>query len=309
MRGAANQERLDEVTRWGILPVASLWAWDVEPEQLSGLEHHRAAASWFWVHFLFNEHRPALERFMRGLSEGDEPKAAWASAFGDLAPQKMADEAAAYIARQQTRSQKMDLGQLNIALTEKPLADAQVHALLARVAAATGAWPRARTEARAATTLDAHDIRAMEQSVVAQETAEARIAAARALTTELPSEASGWLLLALALPQGDAERGVALSRAVELEPLSAYALNELAAFRCGEGRCSESIELVEKASRLAPGDSRVQAGAAAVLMKAGQCSKAAVNQQRALEVLPHRASAALRGQLLSRLGEYLKCGR
>ncbi len=91
------------MTRWGILPVPSLWAWDVEPEQPSGLEQHRAASSWFWVHFLFNEHRPALERFLRGLSEGEEPKAAWASAFADLAPQKMTDEAAAYIARQQTR--------------------------------------------------------------------------------------------------------------------------------------------------------------------------------------------------------------
>ncbi|MDP1823356.1 MAG: hypothetical protein Q8L48_08945 [Archangium sp.] len=309
VRGRANQERLDEVMRWGILPVQSLWAWDVEPEQLTGLEQHRAASAWFWVHFLFNEHRPALERFMRSLAEGDEPKAAWATAFGDLAPQAMAEAAAAYIARQQTRSQQMDLGQLNTTLTEKPLPDAQVHALLARVAAVTFAWPRARTEARAAMALDPKDARAMEQGVVVQETVEARIAAARVLTTELPAEASGWLLLALALPPGDPERGVALERAVELEPLSGHALSELATFRCAEGRCSESLELVEKAVRLAPGDSRVHAAAAVVSMKAGQCGRAAVSQQRALEVLPHRASAALRAQLRTRLGEYLKCGR
>lgn len=306
-RGAANQVKLGEVEKWGILPVESLWAWDVEPDQFNGLEQHRAASAWFWVHFLFNEHRGELDRFMRSLAEGDEPRSAWTAAFGKLAPQKMAEQAAAYIARQQTRSHVMELAQLNTALEERVMKDAEVHALLARVAGTTGAWPRARTEVAAAVALDAKDPRTQEQNVVTQETAEGRIAAARQLTQENSQDPAGWLLLGLALPATDPERGQALALAAELDPRSFFALSELAAFRCAEARCPEGVTLAEKAAGLAPGDARIQAATAAVQRQAGLCGQAVMSQQRALEVLPQRATAGLRRQLQARLVEYQKC--
>jgi tetratricopeptide (TPR) repeat protein len=307
VRGAAHQERLDQVTRWGVLPVKSLWAWDVEPDRHNGLEEHRAASSWFWVHFFVNEHRPMLDRFMRSLAEGEEPGAAWTAAFGTLTPEVMAAEATAYLARQQTRSQKMDVSQLNTSLSERTVPDAEVHAVLSRAAAATGAWPRARAEARAAMALNPHDLKALEQDVVTQESPEARAAAARALTEAAPGLAAGWLLLGLSLPANDALRGQALEKALELDPQSVTAAIELAAFRCAEGRCPEGVALAERAVSLAPGDARVHASAASVFLQAGQCAKAQVSQQRALETLPHRASAALRSQLQARLAEYQRC--
>ena len=224
----ANQARLNEATKWGILPVESLWSWDGELEAQPGVELHRAASSWFWVHWLFNEQRPALDRFMRALAEGTEPRAEWSSAFGQLTTESMKKSADAYLEAGRSRSQKMDLSQLNVALTERPLTDAQVHALLARAAAMTGAWPRAREEARTAVALVPHEVRAQEQNVVTQESAEARLAAGRQLTQENAQEPAGWLLLGLSLPQTDPEKGQARSLASELDPHSAMALSELA---------------------------------------------------------------------------------
>lgn len=307
VRGAAHQLKLGEVMRWGVLPVASLWAWDVEPDPLNGLEQHRTASAWFWVHFLFNEQRSAVDRFMRSLAEGEEPRTAWQAVFGKSSPAEMAQAAEAYIVKGQTRAQVMELSQLNTAFTERVISDAQVHALLARVAGATGAWSRARVEARVAMTLGGGDLMALEQNVVTQETAEGRVDAARALTQQTPRHAAGWLLLGLALPPTDAERGQALALAVELEPKSFFALSELAKFRCAEARCQEGVVLAEKAASLAPGDARVQAATAAVQHQAGLCALAAVSQQRALEVLPRRASTRLRAQLQSQLAEYQKC--
>jgi hypothetical protein len=308
-RGAAHQLKLGEVMRWGILPVQSLWAWDVEPDALNGLEQHRAASAWFWVHFLVNEHRGELDRFMRSLAEGDEPRAAWAAAFSALTPQAMVEQSEAYLAKRQTRSQVMELAQLNTAFTERTMSDAQVHALLARVAASTGAWPRARAEVQAAAALDAKDGSTQEQGVFTQMTTDSRVAAARRLTQENAQDPAGWLLLGLALPATDPERGQALALAVELDPKSFFALSELAAFRCAEARCPEGVQLAERAAALAPGDARIQASVAAVQRQAGLCSLAVVSQQRALEVLPQRASAGLRKQLQARLVEYQQCAR
>lgn len=306
-RGAANQLKLTEVMKWGILPVKSLWAWGVEPDPNAGLEQHRAASAWFWVHFLFNEHKPQLDRFLRFLAEGDEPKEAWAAAFGTISEQKMSEEADAYIVKQQARSHVMDLTQLNTSSTERVMGDAEVHALLARVAGSVGAWPRARKEAKTASSLDPRDPRAQEQNVITQETAEGRVEAARVLTQEDAQDPAGWLLLGLSLPQTDPERGQALALASELDPKSPFALTELAAFRCAEARCPEGVQLAEKAAALAPGDARIQANTAAVQKQAGLCTQAVVSQQRALEVLPQRASAGLRKQLQAKLEDYRKC--
>ena len=109
-RGRANQLKLGEVERWGILPVTSLWAWDIEPDEQNGLEEHRAASAWFWVHYLFNAQRPALEKFMRSLADGTEPRDAWVAAFGSVDPQAMAEAANAYIEKGQTRAQLLSWG-------------------------------------------------------------------------------------------------------------------------------------------------------------------------------------------------------
>lgn len=307
VRGVANQARLNEATRWGILPVDSLWSWDGELESPHGVELHRAASSWFWVHWLFNEQRPALDRFMRALSEGTEPHAAWASAFGALTAESMKKAADAYLEAGRSRSQKMDLSELNVALEERALSDAQVHALLARTAGMTGAWPRAREEARTAISLDAHEVSAQEQNVATQESAEARMSVGRQLTQENAQDPVGWLLLGLSLPSRDPERGQALSLAAELDPRSAMALSELASFRCAEARCAEGVPLAERAAELAPGNARVLAGTASVQLQAGLCAQAVVTQQRALEVLPERAPVGLRKQLQARLTEYSRC--
>lgn len=291
-RGRANQERLDEVLRWGILPVTSLWAWDVAQDQRPGLEQHRAASAWFWVHFLCNEQRPALTKFMEALAAGRAPRDAWSAAFAHLGPEAMSAAAQAYLAKGQVRTQHLELGQLNVAMTERVVSDAEVHATLARVAAASGAWARAGSEAQVATSLDPANPRALEQHVVTAATPEARLEAARQLTQAWPQLPAGWLLLALALPPAEPERVTALEQALALDPDSFLALSELAQRRCAAGQCREAVSLAEKAARLAPEDVRVWASYATVLAKAGQCAEAVSVKERAREVLGHRAKAA-----------------
>lgn len=310
-RGTANQERLGDALRWGILPVPSLWAWDADPQDAnSGLEQHRYASAWFWVHFLFNEQRPALEHFLRGLAEGQDPRTAWDTAFVHLPPRAMAEASEAFITRGATHSQRLELSGLSSELADRVLPDAEVHALFARVAAANGAWPRARREARTAMTLDAHDLRALEQHLVTQETAEARLETARALTVTEPTLASGWLLLAMALrehPESDVERGQALERAHALDPESALAASELGQRRASEGAREEAVALAAQAISLAPEDVRVLTTSASVFASAGQCGRAVTTQQRSLEVLSHRAPAALRHRLAAALQQLQQC--
>ena len=90
---------------------------------------------------------------------------------------------------------------------------------------------------------------------------------------------------------------------------SALSLSELAKVRCAEGKCAEGIELSARATDLAPGDPRVHAAAASVFLQAGDCGKAIVAQQRALEVLSRDAPPALRKQLQTRLVELRRCPR
>lgn len=192
-------------------------------------------------------------------------------------------------------------------MAERVIPDGEVHAVLARVAASTSAWPRARGEVALALALAPTNPRVLEQRIVTETTPEARVAAARELTVSNPELASGWLLLALSLPQGDAERVVDLEQALSKNPGSFLALSELAQRRCAEGHCAEAVALAERAVTLAPEDIRVLSACAAVQSKAGQCAGAVATQERALGVLSHRASVQQKQQLLARLAEYQGC--
>jgi cytochrome c-type biogenesis protein CcmH/NrfG len=147
----------------------------------------------------------------------------------------------------------------------------------------------------------------IEQRIVTETTPEARVAAARELTVANPELASGWLLLALALPQADPERVTDLERALERNPDSFLALSELALRRCADGHCSDGVELAERAVRIAPEDLRVLSACASVLSKAGQCARAVATQQRAVELLGHRSTTQQKQQVLARLAEYEQC--
>ena len=288
-RGRANQDRLADVERWDILPIDSLWAWDELHDERPGLEQHRVASAWFWVHYLFNEHRALLEKYFAALSQGLEPRAAWARVFSDLPAPKLAAAAAAWKAKGEVRTQRLELSDVERSITTTRLPDARAHAVLARLAAATGHWERARAELAAAVALAPDDAAVLEQAVVASDTAEARVERARALTSAQPQLAVGWALLGLALTD-PAERTAALERAVDLDRQLFVAVSELAQMR-------GSVELAEQAVELAPDDVRVLTTAATVFSRAGQCERAQSVQQHAFEVLPHHASAALRTRL------------
>ncbi|MFZ5443774.1 MAG: DUF1570 domain-containing protein [Myxococcota bacterium] len=293
IRGRANQDRLADVERWGLLPIESLWAWDELHDERPGLEQHRLASAWFWVHYLFNEQRPRLERFFAALGEGLEPRAAWGRVFAELPPEKLGAAADAWVAKRELRTQRIELS--DVAVTARRLPDAQVHAVLARVAAATGAWERAKQEVSSAEALAPEDALVQEQAVV-NATPQTRLSRARGLVDARPTLGGAWALLALSLPASD-ERAAALARAVELDPTLFVAQTELARARCLAGACQDGVALAEKALAAAPDDVRALTSVAAVFSLAGQCERARAVQQHAFEVLPHGASGALRTKL------------
>ncbi len=297
-RGVPNQERLGEVLRWGLLPVDSLWAWDELHDERPGLEAHRLASAWFWVHYLFNEQRAGLEKFFAALGEGQEPRRAWGEVFPLWTEKAMSDAAAAYVERRNIHTQRIELGVVSAVTSQRVMTDAQVHALLARLAASTGRWVRARAETDAGLALDPNEPGVREQQVVL---ATSRVEAARQLVAAQPTLGSGWLLLALALPEAP-ERTAALEQALVLEPDAFLALVELASRRCAEGRCAEGLALARRAVGLAPDDVRVVASAAAVMAKGGACAEAVSAQRHALELVPHGAPDAVRARLSTGLG-------
>jgi tetratricopeptide (TPR) repeat protein len=241
------------------------------------------------VHYLFNERRELLERWFSALAQGLEPRAAWGRVFSAFPAARLAADAAAWKEKGVVRTQRIELSDVEGSITSAALSPARGHAVLARLAAATGNWERAREELTAGLALAPGEPALLEQAVVAAESAEVRVERARALTTAQPGLAAGWALLGLALTE-PGEREAALSRATELEPQRYVAVAELA-------RVQDSVALAERAFELAPDDVRVLTTVAAVFSRAGQCERAQSVQQHAFEVLPHHASQALRTRL------------
>lgn len=305
VRGKMNKEALEAIQDWGALPVSALWEWASPMGQRPRLEWHREASAWFWVHYLMNQQRPAFERFLRRLEQGEDPPRAWEAELGFLGPEALMEAGQAYLREGRFNVAHFTLGEVDEALSERPLADAEVHASLSRFAASLDRWTRARDEAALALSVDSRNFSAQEAAVVTEADAGRRVAAARALTGIDEHSARGWVLLALSLgPEAAEERTAALERAVELDPEQLIALTELARSRSRAGRHPEAVALAERAVELGPFDPRVLAGAAAVFARAGQCDRAVETQQRALEVA---AAPEQRARLQAGVEEYARC--
>jgi Flp pilus assembly protein TadD len=107
------------------------------------------------------------------------------------------------------------------------------------------------------------------------------------------------------LPREDAAgREGALRRAVQANPESAMALNNLAWELLGAGRSGEALPLVRRAALLAPWDAAVLDTLAGVHADLGQCDEALRTQRRAVDLLAESTSAEDRRVLTERLAEF-----
>jgi tetratricopeptide (TPR) repeat protein len=295
-RGRANQTRLGDIERWNILPIEALWAWTGVEKDKPGLEQHRIASAWFWVYWLFNEQRAAFEGFLRALARGDEPGAAWRTAFPTLTTASMAAASERFRAEGKTTGQSIDLSRSDLRLDVQPLTDARVHAVLSRLAALRGDWARAAAEADTASALQADDAVVLEQVSATRGDAQARLAAATRATELAPRRAEGWLLVGMA--GGDA-REAALRSALELDDAQVSTAAELAAL-------TRDVDLARHAFRK-PANARALMMSAEVLARAGLCGEARTLAWRALESLPHALEPTLAAKLHGRLDELGAC--
>ncbi len=158
------------------------------------------ATSWLMVHYFISRQREAFTRYMRALDGGTAADLAWRQSFGDLSPEVLQAELRGYgrIGHSLVVSGRYRPPDPTIA--ERPLPDAEVHALRALLhlrALASEAKPAARERARAelaeALRQDPHNVLAQAVRTFALDEPPDR-PAARALTTQAPESWLAWLV-------------------------------------------------------------------------------------------------------------------
>ncbi|MFT3712733.1 MAG: DUF1570 domain-containing protein [Archangium sp.] len=304
-RGKANQTRLGDIEQWDLLPVESLWAWTQLEKDKPGLEQHRLSSAWFWVYWLLNEHRTEFEGFLRALSKGDEPGAAWRKAFPSLTTQLMTEQSTKFRAEGRSTAQSIELSRVDLQIAETALPDARVHAVLSRLASLRGDWKRAAEQADVGAQMDPNDLLVLEQVSVTRSQPDERINAAEKVTLADPKRVTGWLLLGMS---ASATKEAALKTALELDSSQATAGAELAVLARSKSQLNEAIDWARHAYR-SPANARALAMSADVLFQSGLCGEALSLELRALESLPHVQEQSIGPKLHGKLDELAACAK
>lgn len=282
-RGKMGKPFLDVLYRWGVLPMDALWKWDSAPRASREVEYHHTVSAWAVVHWLENNRRAELDKFVADLQVGLPPAEAWALEFGGLSDEELRRAATAHFEKGEFTGQLIDLGATPRIIGKRALADAEVHTSLARVTSAMRDWDRARKETAAATKLDSRLPEVREARTLGEPDPEKRLKLARVFAETSPNDAVAHLLLALNLPRDSVERVSELERAVLLDSNEPIALAELALARLAQKQHAEAATLAERAATLAPFSSRVLASYAEVLWATGKCPFAISAIDRAID--------------------------
>jgi tetratricopeptide (TPR) repeat protein len=284
----------------------------------SGLEDAREyAVAWALVHFLNNRRPQEFGQIQQRLARGQDPAAAWREVFPKWDPsseEAMADldrEIGKHVASGEYRYREVRLPEAPTP-TERTLGAAEAHDVRLSLR-----W-RNRGEKLDPRLLDSEIAEALrhDPASFAALALEARrkpaeaVALAEKAAAGHPGDARAWMLLASVLPPAAGERRLgALRKAVEADPSSALALNNLAWELLGAGRAAEATPLAKKAVDLAPGMPEYKDTLAATAEARGHCAPALELQRRAVDLLSDRASPEEAAPYLERLARLEKaCG-
>jgi tetratricopeptide (TPR) repeat protein len=262
-------------------PVAAkdLLAWKGQEDKANAFRYH--LWSWILYHYLWNNRGKQLSDYQKRLSDSGDPEAAWAGAFPDLNPanssamealdkqlQKYGSEGRYAFYRVQASP--------NARFTEAPLAAADLHLYL--TAARRGPQDDAeRKAANKAALEEALGEDAGHPMVLSRLGAdEARV---RAAALARPSDWRSWLVLS-GLDKGEAKIA-SLRKAIELNPDSAYTLNNLAWELAMAGKPQEALPIANRAVDLAPWSGGLIDTLAEVAYRLGKCREALVLSHRA----------------------------
>jgi tetratricopeptide (TPR) repeat protein len=276
----------------------SVFNWDVRkvdeytPQQSSRFY----AASWLLVHWLSNTRSEGFAKYQALLARGADPRKSFAEAFPELRGADIDSMLLPYLLRGSFKQRTVQVPSVNTSATERPLEDAEVHAVRARLALTAsylskeGSETRlglARTELAEALRLEPANLSAFALKV-GEVPEEQRLPLARAAVAAHPQEGRAWYLLAQVLPQGAsamAEREDAYAKAVALSPNDASAANGLAWVYVLQGRYAEALPLATRAVELAPWNPSILDTYAMTVAGLGRCEEAIMTEQRALDVL------------------------
>ena len=184
------------------------------------------ALSWLMVHYFISREREDFTRYMRGLDSGLPHDQAWRRAFPDLDPETLRAELRGYARNGGAKVISRRFPAPDFAVEERPLPDADVHALRALLymrGLAAEALPQARAEARRelaeAFRLDPNNVlaHAVRDFALADP---ADLPAAQRLTADLPDSWLAWMSLYRAAG-GDLTRPLSRRAAVNAARLAA----------------------------------------------------------------------------------------
>jgi tetratricopeptide (TPR) repeat protein len=252
------------------------------------------AVAWALVHYLMNERSQEFGQLQQRFARGQDPAAAWREVFPQWDP--ASDEAMAAldkeIGRHVSRG-KYHYREIQLPKAEPP-SERSMTAAEAHDVRLALPW-RNRGEKVEAARLDAeveealrHDPGSVSALAVAIERKPAEgVALAEKATAAHPGDARAWLLLAGTLPpEAKDRREAALRKAVEANPSSGLALNDLAWHILGLGRADEALPLARRAVEVSPGSAPYLDTLAGVAEARGDCTVALQIQRRALDLLP-----------------------
>lgn len=274
-------------TAWAVR-ASALIAWTGASDPYEPDRHH--FTSWLLYHWLWNQRPGQLADFQARLADGQDPGRSWAAAFPQFDPKApdALDRLDGALDEHRRRGEFVYLkleAQWDPSFVEVPLSSSHVHLLLLQ-AALSGARSGAMEVAEAlredplcpwAVALEKHPDR------------ESRIADLRRALAARPGDWRGWIELAWGLgePKDDAvraEKEAALRRALELNPDSPAANNELGWLLATSGRGRQALPFANRAVDLQPGRAAYVDTLALVAFRLGKCPEALVLQERALRL-------------------------
>lgn len=316
--GRPHGWNLGYVREHGWLTLEELWQWKfIDGMGQAEMQRHYASA-WLWVHYLMNEHVDRFVDFQSRLARAEEPRQAFEAAFRGVPD--LAGGLRTYVNTGRYAVLTIPLPAVPTKVEVRELDGAEVHAIRARLRLITpgSSTPEQRKQQAEVDLAQAlrEDPANVSATVLHSELSAApteRLPLARALTQARPQSGPAWLLLARAIgesPGGSGEEQLrALTRAVELQPQSATALNTLAWYYANARMPQKAFELAKHAAELAPGDGAVLDTYAAVLFQIGKCPDALRLQRRALDVLDEYTSDSLHKSIQATLEKYERsCG-
>jgi tetratricopeptide (TPR) repeat protein len=283
---------------------------DADPKKYNALY----GVSWALVHWLYNTHAEQFGQFQRMLAVGTDPDIAWKQCCRGL--ERGADAVLErYYEEGSSRVMSMELPPVRSEASERPLSPAEVHLLRAQLslAARTVLAHTAKAiqedpsfELKAALKAEPDNVDALWSSFAGKSLPDNLAQAERSCAAH-PDNAHAWLWKASALnamkAQGPEEEA-AIRRVIALDPGESRALRQLGIEYLRQNRFALAYSYALRAMRLSPWNPGYVNLVAATLVGLHRCEEAVKTQLRAIDMLPERASLAVRREFEGMLTQY-----